>query len=553
MPESRIRCFDRSRLRGALAVLLVLGISVASVAVRHRCEAERWSKNDRHHLPGFDAFVYVAMAEAPTVFTVAPWGYRVLSPWLARAAGREGVVPGFQWLALIALSVAGPLFFAWLRLRGHAAPAAALATVAFYWTPPVGAVFFNPFMAEPIGIVLLLWLLIALERRSPGPLLALGLALGALTKDVFVLLLPGFALALVARWGGGPGARWFGLSALPALVTALSLRLAWPGPRPEGPASLSVGAVLAALDRIVGAVGEWWAPLFVSGFPLALVGALRPRGRELLRSHGLLLATALALPFGAAVYTGDALPASQFYADDVPRLLAYALPILLCLSLAAFSARPASQREPPRPGPARRGLGVVAWGAAVAAALAPLLALDPYQREDLQGRNDGHLVLAFCRQSQAFARRLARGRLVSYEPEQRRYLRGSSDPVHMERMRWFLREGWGPAPHYGMGRAIMRDAAAAVIVPCFEPRDLAMAIRLSAPRPVGVALEMNGRSLGALEIGPDSPRNDLQVPASSLFRGDNRLRLLAAEPGAEVRLELLNLRLLEAEPPAGGR
>jgi len=532
--------------RGVPAMLLaVVALSVACVTLRHGLEAERWSKNDRHHLPGFDAFVYVAMAEAPEIFTVAPWGYRVASPWLARAISPDDVVPGFQWLTLIALSAAGPLLYRWLRARGHSPAAGLVATLAFYWAPPADAVFFNGFLAEPIGAVLMLWLLIALEGRAPGGSLALALTFGVLTKDVFLLFLPGVGAALVSRWGFRNGARRFVLVALPACAAALSLRLAWPVPTVEATAPVTATAVVAAIGRIVAAAGDWWAPLLACGLPLSLVGAARPGGRELLRSHGLLLATTLALPFAAAVYTGDALPAPLFYADDVPRLLMYALPLLFSLALHAFSSTPPARPALAAAGPLRSWLAAAAWGGAAVFAALPLLALDSYRREDLRGRNDGHLVLAFCRQSRAFARRLGRGRLVVYEPEGRRYLRGSSDPVHMERMRWFLREGWGPTPHYGMGRVVMREPAAALIVPCFEPRDLVMAIQLSAREAVAVRLEMNDRPLATLEVGPEAPRQRVDVPASSLFRGDNRLRL-RAEPGAEVRLELLNLRLRES-------
>ncbi|MEO8501488.1 MAG: hypothetical protein ABI565_11280, partial [Vicinamibacteria bacterium] len=37
---------------------------------------------DRYVLPGFDGYAYAAMAEDPRMFTLAPWGYRILTPWI---------------------------------------------------------------------------------------------------------------------------------------------------------------------------------------------------------------------------------------------------------------------------------------------------------------------------------------------------------------------------------------------------------------------------------------------------------------------------------------
>src|SRR5262249_60884273 len=59
-----------------LAAALMLSLVLVSYA-RHRDEVGWFG---RHQLPAFDAYVYVAAAEHPRFFTVAPWGYRVLTP-----------------------------------------------------------------------------------------------------------------------------------------------------------------------------------------------------------------------------------------------------------------------------------------------------------------------------------------------------------------------------------------------------------------------------------------------------------------------------------------
>jgi len=74
-------------------------------------------------LPAFDAFVYVAMAEHPRLFTVAPWGHRILVPWIA------SVLPGgpavaFPTVTVGSFALAGIFLYAFLR-RLRARPWAA--------------------------------------------------------------------------------------------------------------------------------------------------------------------------------------------------------------------------------------------------------------------------------------------------------------------------------------------------------------------------------------------------------------------------------------------
>lgn len=61
----------RSLALGPAVVVLVLGLGIGP-------------RYDRFVLPAFDGHVYAATAEQPRLFTVAPWGYRILEPWLAR-------------------------------------------------------------------------------------------------------------------------------------------------------------------------------------------------------------------------------------------------------------------------------------------------------------------------------------------------------------------------------------------------------------------------------------------------------------------------------------
>jgi len=526
---------------------------VACLAARDLANERRVRRFDRYHLPGFDPYVYVAMAEDPAFFTVAPWGYRVLSPLLVNASGAE-VVRGFRGLSLLGLGLSGPLLFLFLRRHSSSEPLCLLATGLFFFSPPVDEIFRSFFLAEPLGLPLLLIALLALEADDgpvvPALAFAAALALGALTKEVFVVYLPGLVIAAGVRLGFRRGLLRTGPGALAALFVHWSLRQVWAPYPPVGEIALpSLGQLMAATVRILAAAGDWWAPLFACGFPLAVVGLFLPEGRRLVSRQGALLALALALPFGAGVYTGGRFPADHFYTDDVPRLLIYAVPSLFALGLVALGRLVSgSPRHPSAaPGPTPRAFtAAVAAASAVALLLAvalPFTALDRYRRADLRGRTDGRFVLAFCRDSLAFARRLAAGRLVVYDPAGRRFQAGKIDARYLERMRWFLREGWGERPEYGMEEVVMQAGSATVVVPVLEAHDLTLAFDLRAPRPVGVRIAMNGVSLGRVTAGPAPLRLRLGVTGKSLFRGDNRLTFeVSAGSAREVSLWLLNLR-----------
>jgi len=545
------------RHAGLLAAVL---LTLAFVFARDAANAPRLRKVDRHHLFGFDAYVYVAMAEDPAFFTVAPWGYRVLSPLLVHAGWPEDPVRGFRHLSLLGLLAAGPLLFAFLRAQGVPERWALASLPLFLLSPPVDEVYRNFFLAEPVALPLFLIALLAItgraERRDPAATtlsatLAAALALGALTKDVFIVFLPGFLATAVTVHGLRQGLARVLPGGLAALAVHFGLRSYWapfpaaPGPVPE------LSAFLTAARRILGAAPDWWAPLFLVGTPLALVGLLRPRGRALAARYGVLLLLALSLPFAAGIYTGTEFPADHFYTDDVPRLLMYALPLLFALALAAFPLGAAAAGTAPEPAPRPEDGPAFAWhGLATAAVLVlaagavavPFTILDPYRREDLRGRTDGPFVLAFCRDSLAFARRLDAGRPVMYEPEARRYLPGRSDPVHMQRMRWFLRDGFGERPEYGMEEAWIEGAAATVLLPVLEPRDLALGLEVIAERESALRLAVNGRLVGDVVAGPVPKRQRLAVPGDGLYRGDNRLTLAGLGTGMRAHLRVLNVR-----------
>lgn len=522
-------------LRGILAALLV---TAAAVAVHREAHETSLDNYDRYTLPGFDAHVYMAMADAPRFFTLPPWGWRILTPALVHALPLPSA-RGFALVGHVALVLAGGLLYLFLRRLGCGSLASLLGVAAFALLRPVEEAVAYPFLVEPVTLALLVALLLGIEAGLGAGPLGLLAALLALSKETTLLLLPVIYFARRDRDGDGRAFLTALFAALPAGIATLALRH-W-APAPAAPLAAGADALWLALWRLIEGIPAWGPIALLWGLtPLALLGALRPWGRLLLRRYGWALAVSWALPFAASVYTGD--PTVPFFLDDIPRLLVYAMPVMVALGLAALDAVVA-HREPP---PARAGYGnrtaLVSAALALAVALAPLVTQDAYRRADLSGPRDGRLVMTFCRESLVEAERLALGRQVDYEPERRSFLPKKIVPELMGRMRWFLRDGWGAWAAYGMGPVVAAERSAVLALPCLAPEDLLATLSLEAPRPIHVGVEINGRAIVELPVGPSAQRHRVLLPGGYLFRGDNELRLEATEPG----LRLLGLRLRAA-------
>ena len=481
----------------------------------------------------------MAMADAPSVFTLPPWGWRLLTPWLVHALPIQSS-RGFAWVGHVFLTLSGGLLFLFLRRLGCGPQAALIGVAAFAFSEPVEAAVAYPFLAEPVTLVLVLALLWALESGCGAGPLALVATLGALSKEVVILLLPVTFFARRDRDGNARALTTTLLAGAPALLATFLMRHAWAPARPA-PFAADADAFWLALWRLLDGAGEWLPVAALGGLtPLAVLGALRAPGRLLLRRYGYAITVCWALPFAASVYTGD--KTAPLFLDDIPRLLVYALPLVVALALFAWDGAFA-HLEPP-------GLRFVyGTGAAVATGLLalslgalPALALDPYRRADLSGPRDGRLVLTFCRESLAEARRLEQGRQVDYDPEQRSFVPRKTYPELMGRMRWFLRDGWGAAAPYGVGPVVAQSPSAALVLPCLRPEDLNATLSLQAPGALPVRVAVNGRVVAELQARPEPDRLRVLVPGGLLFRGDNEVRLLAPEAG----VRLLGLRVRAA-------
>ena len=520
-----------SRLRGTA---LAAAVAAALLAAQWQRLADRRAAFTRFDLPAFDAYAYVAMAEEPRVFTVAPWGYRVLTPLLAHVAALgepARVLRGFRLVNLVALLAAALLLWEFARRVGLA-PWARLAAVAlFCLSPPVAELVANPFLADAVLLALETALVLALQAGAGGPALALLSALGALAKESFLLLVP--AVFFARRHEGWRRALALTAWAAAAALAVTVLLRAWWTPHLDAPApALSRATLAAAADNLRAfASRQPWAPWSAAAVLAAsALAARRPPGRRLLARYGYVPLVALAAPFFNPVV---------FSIGDVRRLAVHALPVLVPLAVAAlpraFSPGAVAPAPPRR---SRRAATRAAAAAALLAAASPLL-LDRYRRADLQGPRDGPYVLGFCRETLRAARRLERGEPVAFDVRGRSFQWGVSDPGRLERMRWFLGAGWGERPHYGLGEARLQAARGEVIVPVRRPQDLDLALELAAPSGTGGALTMNGRPLGQWGTRPvDSWR----VPAAALVRGDNVLALDVVSGAASgVRLDRVTI------------
>ncbi len=476
------------------------------------------------------------MAEHPPVFTLPPWGYRILTPWIVHALP-WGAARSFVLVTHVLLVLAGGLLFLFLRRLGCGPLASLLGVAALGFTRPLEESVAYPFLTEPLTLVLLIALLLGVEAGLGAGPLAVVATLGALSKEITLLFLPVIFFARRDRDGTARALVTAVLTALPAGLATLALRR-WAAAAPAPPLASGSDSFWLAGWRLIEGFPEWLPIALLGGTTVvALFGMLRTWGRLLWRRYAWALGIAWTLPFLASVYTGD--PKVPFFLDDIPRLLLYAMPLMVALGLVGVDAVIAHREAPPPRLACGNRTAVLSYAAACVLAALPLLSQDSYRRADLAGPRDGRYLLTFCRESLAEARRLLAGRQVDYDPERRSFTPGKIVPELMGRMRWFLRDGWGQGAAYGTGPVTAQAASAAITQPALQPEDLFATLSLQAPRAMPVRLSVNGRSVVELPVGPEPQRHRVLLPGGYLFRGDNELRLDATEPG----LRLLGLRL----------
>ena len=526
-----------SRFRKDTAAFLVAClIGAGLVAWHHRTHFDPHIVWDGFTLPGFDAHVYVAMAEEPRVFTVGPWGYRILLPGLIGGLlPARLIVPGFEWAARISLVVASGLLFVYLRILGATLRASFGAVLAMMLTPSVGAVFANPFLVEPFALVLLLLALIAIEADADAWVVALSLLLLSLSKEIWLLLLP---LVLFRRLSGDPRIAILETLriAAPALWVNVAMRWAW---SPRVALDRPEASYLEAVSSIASSVPLFAPEFLLGGLGVAALLALgREEARAYLARHALTLLPLLALPLLAAAYTGQG-AATSFFTDDVRRLLIYAIPFAAALAVHLDPAH-----EGPPPPPSLPGLRRPAQALVLVLLIAPL-GLDRYARLDLGVSRDGPYVLGFTRETLRTARKLDRGETVILDPAERKFAWGVTPPAELQKLRFFLRSGFGPIAHYGIHDIKMRETSATLVIPVLEPRRLAIKATMDARESTWVTFLAGGGKVGEALVGPQAVTVTLDVAAARLFRGDNPIEM-RCEKAATALPRLLRLELSQA-------
>jgi hypothetical protein len=523
-------------------IALALVLSVAAVLLH---DQTRYVRYTRYDLPDFDPWVYMAMAEHPSVFTLTPWGHRTLKSWLLHALAEPNrELRADRWLNGIGLAAAGPLLFLFLRRLGFAEGPSLAALALFLLTEPFAVLFEEPLLTDSLSVPLVLALLLSVESAAGPAVLALLLVLGIHTKELFVWFLPLVYLAARER-DRSSALRVFAAAALPALAAVLSLRLWWtPGleaarvPFDRALPGHLASSVAHGFTAYPGAILLWGAT------PLALLGALRREARPFLARYGYLAAATLAAPFVAFLNAPRAVAAPYV----VPRHFVYAEPFLLPLALSALArVWPTRAEAPPPPGQRPRGRQAAAFATGVLL-VAPFVLLDRYRRAPFPEPLVGAHVLTTCRETLRTARTLALGREEVWDLEAAGWVWGRSDAGSMPRMRWFLREGWGRLAWSRTGEVRMEETAAALLLPTYGGSDLELEVELTAPVPMVVGVAVNGRRLERVVAMPAVSRRPIHVPADVLFRGDNVVTLHAPRPGA--RLHRVAIR---PEGHAGGR
>ena len=523
----------------ALAVLCATLVAAAGVLYQNQAQRNPRIVFGRFSLPAYDAWVYVAMAENPAVFTVAPWGYRWLTPAVVSRLPLRTVTAGYRVLTVCSLALCGVLLAFYLLSVGARPWFAALAVAAFVFSPSVADIVRYRYLVDPLTALLWVLFLLAMTRPAPAGILALVAVLGVLSKDVFFLAIPQI-LAPDGRHGGAQRVRRFAFVLLVAIAARAVLHSAWPSPSSSVAAAglpLSAGFFAAALQGIMQSWRDWIGPLALGGLtPLALICLLRPAARDFAKRNAYLIIATLALPFAAGAWTGDG-RFVDFYEDDVARLLVYALPWILALLALGIGGR--AQEEGAAARPLWPPLAAFAGWICTALVMGGLwLGLDRYRRADFSGSRDGPLILSASRGSLRIARLLEENRGFDYDFETQGLPFYSEEPARLGEIRWFLRDGFGIREEKATGIAVLREPAASLLVPVLTPRDVLLTLVFAAPpqEPIGVSL--NGRELGSLSAADanDPAAAEITLPKSTLYRGDNVVTLLrGTQQAAAIR------------------
>ena len=464
-------------------------------------------KYNRHVLPAFDGHVYDSIAESPQIFTLPPWGYRILEPWIVHFIPARSNAEGFYWLNLCLLAGSVYIVGSWLRRLGFSSEGAALAAAALAISPPVLTQLDYQVLVDPLALLLLV--LALRELVSPDLLVLMALAAAAaLTKETSLLLLILVPIALIPRFGWKRGLLDAAMVSLPALTLMIVLRLIWGNPIPAAHRSIWN----LSLERLVNSAAALSLAALLSGLTvIAAVGLFREKSIEL-RAFGVLM---WIFTFGLIVSNPY-----QYSVADLPRLSLFAWPPLLPLALSGLGFK----RAPPSPigGASKR------WRAVPAIALllvccALVAATDPYQRAPFEANPNPVALAGRLRETLKTARLLDQGGTFVFDARSGRFaepIREAFNLTEGRRQRWFLYNGFGPDAAFGSGAPELRHNAE-LIVPILNPRDMVMTFEVAGQSYIPIFI--SHRQVG--EIFGGRGAQTIRIGANDLVRGDNIVRL----------------------------
>lgn len=487
-------------------------------------------KYDRFVLPAFDGHVYDAMAESPRVFTVAPWGYRILEPWIVHLLPASSPAVGYFRLNLLLLAGAVFVIGAWLRRLGFSSASAALASLAFAVSPPVRVVLDYQILVDPLAVFLLAVILLELIEPDLLVLMALTTA-AALTKETALLFLTLVPFALVRKTGIARGLFDSMVVVTPALALSVLLRVAWGSPAP--PASS-----FAILDLTL---GRMLASSFDLATTAALSGLILPAFVGLFREKSVSLRVQGALMW---LFTFGLILANPYHysVSDLPRLSIFAWPALLPLALAGLGFT----RTPPPATPTGRwsSLRTPLSLLTLAVCLTLVGIADPYRRAPFLGRIDPVALVGRIRETLKTARALEEGEPFVFDARSGRFalpVRERFNLTDGRRQRWFLYDGFGRDAAFGSGAPVFQSEAR-LLLPILVPRTLVASMHFEGPKDAEVSVSLAGRHLASIRTGPSGGR--FRIPPKLLTRGDNVVRL-RGPAGPEVQLIRFEARLAD--------
>ncbi len=476
-------------------------------------------KYDRYVLPAFDGFIYDAMADDPRVFTLAPWGYRILAPWIVHFLPASSAAVGFYWLSLACLSVTVFVIGSWLQRLGFGSGPGALAALAFALSPPFRDLLQYQVLVDPLALLIIA--LTLRELTAPRILVLMTLfASGALTKEVCLLPLAVVPLVLIPRSGWKRGAIQTSMVALPAVSLALFLRATWGEARPvlDGPFLELVGA------RLQQSAGPLASTALLSGLAVAALSGLVWESSVLLRVQGVVM--------WFLTFTTVFLNPYHFSLPDLPRLSVFAWPALLPLALSGLGFTRAMEPARPRRFPR---LASSASAATLLVCVSLVLVTDSFKHVTEDPWNEPIAFLARNREALKTARFLEEGGTFTFDAMSGRFAGPVTERFNLtegRQHRWFLFGGFGSEAAFESGPPEFQENAE-LLLPILVPRPVTMSIALEGREGARVAVSVAGREIGFAVA--DGSSTTLSIPPTALIRGDNLVRLLGPA-GVAIRL-----------------